>query len=126
MSRTGRGIIGIVMVEIGTNAKGGNGDGMRCYLAGILFPIIYLTTEPYRSNKFVRFHAFQSILFTVAAAVLTIATNSIRHQMRSGSTLLDGLCLLFFVTWFVLMFKAYRGQLFKLPLLGNLAEQWAG
>jgi uncharacterized membrane protein len=46
--------------------------------------------------------------------------------MRSGSTLLDGLCLLFFVTWFVLMFKAYRGQLFKLPLLGNLAEQWAG
>jgi uncharacterized membrane protein len=99
---------------------------MRCYLAGILFPIIYLTAEPYKSNRFIRFHAFQSIEFTLAWAAMTITTDSVRHQMGGISALLSGLWFLFLVVWFVLMFKAYRGQMFKLPMLGSLAARWAG
>jgi uncharacterized membrane protein len=108
-----------------TNPESRNRDGMRCYLAGIFFPIIYLTAEPYKSSKFIRFHAFQSIEFTMVWVALTISTDSIRHQEGSISGLLSGLWLLFLVLWFVLMFKAYRGQMFKLPLLGSLAELWA-
>ncbi len=113
------------MAEIETNPKSANRDGMRCYLAGILFPIIYLTAEPYKTNRFIRFHAFQSIEFTMAWAALTITSDSYRHMGSIGS-LLSGLWLLFFVMWFVLMFKAYRGQMFKLPMLGSLAARWAG
>lgn len=116
----------IVMAETESNAKGTNGDAMRCYLAGILFPIIYLTTEPYKRNRFVRFHAFQSIVFTVVWAALIITTNSIQPQMGGVSSLLSGLWFLFFVTWIVMMFKAYHGQMFKLPVIGKLAARWAG
>jgi uncharacterized membrane protein len=113
------------MAEIETNPKSANRDGMRCYLAGILFPIIYLTAEPYKTNRFIRFHAFQSTEFTMAWVALTITSDSNRH-MGNMSSLLSGLWLLFFVMWFVLMFKAYRGQMFKLPMLGSLAARWAG
>jgi len=113
------------MAEIETNPKGANRDGMRCYLAGILFPIIYLTAEPYKTDRFIRFHAFQSIEFTMAWAALTIISNLNRH-MGSISALLSGFWLLFFAMWFVLMFKAYHGKTFKLPMLGSLAARWAG
>lgn len=82
------------MAEIETNPKSANGDGMRCYLAGVLFPIIYLTVEPYKSNRFIRFHAFQSIEFTIAWAALTISTDSVAHSGSIGA-LLSGLWLLF-------------------------------
>ncbi len=113
------------MAEIETSPKIANRDGMRCYLAGILFPIIYLTTEPYKSNRFVRFHAFQSIEFTTAWAALTIASNSIRNMGSFSSNLLSSSWLLFFVMWFVSMFKANHGRMFKLPILGSLAARWA-
>ena len=40
--------------------------------------------------------------------------------------MLSILWVFFFVTWIVLMLKAYRGQQVKLPVVGNLAERWAG
>jgi hypothetical protein len=36
--------------------------GAACYLAGILFPIVSPTTEPYKSNRFLRFHSWESII----------------------------------------------------------------
>ena len=113
------------MTDTKTGPKVANGDGMRCYLAGILFPIVYLTTEPYKSDGFLRFHSFQSIVFTLCWAAVTITNNSIRFKTGGINTLLSAIWLLFFVMWIVLMFKAYRGQRFKLPIGGTLAARWA-
>ncbi len=99
---------------------------MLCYLAGVLFPIIYLSSEPYKSNSFLRFHSYQSIVFTLIWAALTIANNSIRFRMGGVNALLSAVWLFFLVTWIVLMIKAYRGERAKLPVVGNLAERWAG
>ena len=113
------------MADIDPSPKAANRDGMRCYLAGVLFPIIYLTNEPYKSNGFVRFHSFQSIGFTIFWAALTITNDSIRFPVRGVNTLLSGIWLLCFVMWIVLMVRAYRGQRFKLPIVGDLAARWA-
>ena len=114
------------MADTETRPKSGNRDGVFCYLAGVLGPIIYLTTEPYKHNAFLRFLSFQSIVFTVCFAAVNITSNSIRFQMRGFNTLLSGTWFLFFATWVVLMVKAYRGQRFKLPIAGDLAARWAG
>ncbi|HEX4603687.1 MAG TPA: zinc-ribbon domain-containing protein, partial [Candidatus Angelobacter sp.] len=43
-----------------------NVAGMLCYILGIITGIIFLVMDPYKNNRFVRFHAFQSIFFWVA------------------------------------------------------------
>jgi uncharacterized membrane protein len=113
------------MAQVHPDTTAAKGDGVRCYLAGILFPIIYLTNEPYKSNRFVRFHAFQSIVFTSIWVVLNITLTYIRPGPGWFSSLLSSLWLLFLVLWLLLMFKASRGQMFKLPLLGDLAARLA-
>jgi uncharacterized membrane protein len=113
------------MSEIEANAKTASGHGWQCYIAGIGFPIIYLLTEPYKSNRFIRFHAFQSIAFTVLWVALTFITDFLRPLKRGVSDVLDGLWFLFFAMWIVLMFRAYRGQMFRLPVIGKLAARLA-
>ena len=114
------------MADIGTLPRSGNREAAYCYLAGILFPIVYLTSEPYKSNAFLRFHSFQSIVFMTCFAAVKITNDSVQFRMRGVNTLLSGTCLLFFTMWVVLIVKAYRGQRFKLPIVGDLAARWAG
>src|ERR1700744_2465753 len=49
-----------------------NVAGALAYLAGLITGIIFLVIDPYKSDRFVRFHAFQSILFNVAWIALWI------------------------------------------------------
>jgi len=114
------------MPNIENNPKATKWEGMYCYLAGVLFAILCLSAEPYKSNGFLRFHSFQSIMFTITWAAVTIVNDSVRFQMMEINPLLSIVWLVFFVTWIVLMFKAYHGQRVKLPVIGNLAERWAG
>ena len=114
------------MPKIENNPKATKSRAMYCYLAGVLFPLIYLSVEPYKRDRLLRFHSFQSITFTLAWAVVTIANDSVQFQMKQINILLSIIWLFFFITWVVLMFKAYRGQRLKLPIVGQLAERWAG
>ena len=50
-----------------------NTAGALAYLAGIVTGILFLVIDPYKSDRFVRFHAFQSIFFNVAWIALWIA-----------------------------------------------------
>lgn len=113
------------MSDIVNTPKAKKIEGALCYLAGVLFAIVYLSSEPYKSNGFLRFHSFQSIAFTLIWAALTILTDSVRFQLRWFNTLVSMLWLFFFVTWIVLIFQAYCGRQVKLPVIGNLAEHWA-
>lgn len=109
------------------------------WVVGVIFFILE------KENKFVRFHALQSILFGVAntvimfllaiiAIVLSIAFGiggaMVGGPMQNLISLVVGLIWLLFWLIGLLMFaglvfaavKAYQGQKFKLPIIGNIAE----
>ena len=96
--------------------------------------LLFLFVEPYRRNFFVRFHALQSFLITVAAIllglVLKLAGLALFVIPVLGPLLVvvvdvvAALAALF--VWLVLVVKALRGETFKIPILGDFAEQYAG
>jgi len=95
----------------------------------IIPAIVFLVVEPYNRNRFVRFHAFQSIFFAIAWTALWIALNIIAHIPFLGwlTILIWPLVgLAGFVIWIVLLLKANQGQMWKLPVIGDMAEQQAG
>jgi uncharacterized membrane protein len=97
-----------------------NVAGALCYLFGWVTGLIFFFVEP--KNKFVRFHAVQSISLTVVLMVVYFILFLIPVIGWAISAILG---IAFFVLWIFLMFKAYQGQLFKLPVVGNFAEQQA-
>ena len=112
-------------------ATGGLTDNVAGMLAYITFipAIIFLVMEPFNKKRFVRFHAFQCLFFTAVWIVLDIILSIIGHIPFLGwATLilwpLIGLAGL--VIWIILLIKAYQGQMFKLPVIGDMAEQQAG
>jgi uncharacterized membrane protein len=70
-------------------------------------------------NKFVRFHAIQSIL---VFGVLNIALMVLGWIPVIGWAL----GVLWVVLLIILVIRAYQGVKFKLPLAGDFAEKWAG
>ena len=95
----------------------------------IIPAIIFLVLEPFNKKRFIRFHAFQSIFFMIAWIVLEIALAFIGHIPFLGwaTVLLWPLIgLAGLVIWLILVLKAYQGQMFKLPVIGDMAEQQAG
>jgi uncharacterized membrane protein len=112
-------------------AAGGLTDnvaGMLAYVT-IIPAIIFLIVEPYNRSRFVRFHAFQSIFFAIAWTALWIALSFVAHIPFLGWLTiliwpLVGLAGL--VIWLVLLLKANQGQMWKLPLIGDMAEKQAG
>jgi uncharacterized membrane protein len=104
-----------------------NVAGALAYVT-IIPAVLFLIFEPYNRNRFVRFHAFQSIFFHVAWVVLWVMLGIFGHLPVLGwaSLLLWPLIgLAAFVLWLVLVFKAYQGQKFKLPAIGDMAEKQA-
>ena len=104
-----------------------NVAGALCYALGIITGILFLVLAPYNQNKFVRFHAFQSVFFQAAWIVLWIALTTLSFilpwfVMGLIWTLLPFLAL---GLWLLLIFKAYQNERFKLPIIGDLAEKQA-
>jgi uncharacterized membrane protein len=111
-------------------AAGGLSDnvaGMLAYFT-IIPAIIFLVLEPYNRSRFIRFHAFQSIFFGVAWTVLWIALKIIVLIPFLGwlTILIWPLIgLAGFIIWIVLLLKAYQAQMWKLPVIGDMAEKQA-
>ena len=101
--------------------------GLFCYLLGWLTGIIFYVTD---KDSFVRFHAMQSILTFGGLTVLDIIC-SILGNLGLGLWVVMGpikdlIGLASLVLWILLMVKAYQGELFKLPIVGDMAENYAG
>ena len=104
-----------------------NVAGMLAYVT-IIPAIIFLVMAPYNQSRFVRFHSFQSIFFAVAWTVLWIALSIVGMIPVLGwATIiiwpllgLGGL-----IVWIILLLKANQGQMFKLPVIGDMAEKQA-
>lgn len=97
-----------------------NVAGMLCYI--FLAAVIFLLVQPYNRNRFIRFHAFQSILLTVVWIVL----HGVVIIPWIGWALWPTMELAFLIAWVVLLIKAYQGVMFKLPVIGDFAQQQAG
>ncbi len=91
--------------------------GLLCYVLGWVSGIIFLLIE--QDNKFVRFHATQSI---IVFGIVTVAGIILSFVPFIGWLV----PAIFFILWVVLMVKAYQGTRYKIPWAGNLAERWAG
>jgi uncharacterized membrane protein len=106
--------------------------GVVAYIT-IVPAIVFLFLDPFRRNFFVRFHAFQHLFLSVAGIVTAIAAGflfsilQLIPFMRVLVFPLAGLIMLaWFFLWVLLVVKAYHHELFKLPILGDVAEQHAG
>ena len=110
-----------------------NVAGALCYVLGWLTGIIFLVIDKRHS---VRFHAAQSIvvfgglfvLYWIVGAMFatSIAFGSIGLGWTFGYTIFMVLRLLFFVLWLFLMFKAYQGEQFRVPIAANIADSLVG
>jgi uncharacterized membrane protein len=95
---------------------------LLCYVAGILSGIIFLNLEPYRADRDIRFHAWQSIFFTLTWLGVLFIYRILPFIFFPLFPLAFLLQLAFFGLWVVLLAKAYNGEKFKLPILGDMAE----
>lgn len=107
----------------------GLADNIAAMLAYVTIvpAIVFLAVEPYNKKPLVRFHSFQSIFLCVAWMVLWMVTVFVLAPIMwfFAHLLLSLLGLGFFVLWIVLLLKAYQGQMFKLPVIGDFAEKQA-
>jgi uncharacterized membrane protein len=109
-----------------------NVAGLLCYVVGWITGLIFLLIEPYKNDKFVRFHAFQSIFFNVALIgvyIVMFILGIILSVVHLGLLMLPLYLVLWLgilVAWIVCMVKAYGNQTFKLPIIGDLAAKQAG
>jgi len=98
-----------------------NVAGLLCYLLGWISGLVFILIE--QKNKFVRFHAMQSIL---VFGVLHVASLILGFIPVIGGFLVWLISLIGLILWIVLMVKAYQGTRYKLPWSGDLAEKWVG
>jgi uncharacterized membrane protein len=105
------------------------------YVLGWLTGLIFFLID---KRPYVRFHAAQSIItfggFHAIKSILGMAFGvgwwygGWRHVRHAGPAwaLISLVSLVSLVLWIVLMVKAYRGERYKLPIAGDLAENLAG
>jgi uncharacterized membrane protein len=94
-----------------------NVAGLLCYVLWWVTGVIFLIIE--KDNKFIRFHAFQSI-FTFGA--ITIIQIILAFIPIVGWILGIIIWILSVLLWIYCMMKAYQGSRFKLPIVGDIAE----
>ena len=93
--------------------------GWLSYLGGWVTGLIFLLLE--RENRFVRFHAIQSLIFFGAMGIATTVFSHVPLLGFIGA----GLGFVSFICWIVLIVAAARGRYYKLPIIGEYAEKWA-
>jgi uncharacterized membrane protein len=112
-----------------------NVAGALAYLLGAITGIVFLVVDPFKADRFVRFHAFQSIFFNlawiafwilwmIAGVMLAFVSHGLFFIIQMPINLLitvGGFCL-----WAYLMYSAYQGKTIQLPVIGALAATQAG
>ena len=92
--------------------------GALTYLLGFIAGIIFLLVE--KENKFIRFHAMQSTVLFGGVFIVSIGLGFIPMLGALGSLVLP---MAAFIFWVVCMIKAFKGEMYKVPYVGDIAEQ---
>jgi uncharacterized membrane protein len=98
------------------------------YFFGLLSGAVFFAIET--DSRFVKFHAMQSMLASVAAIVIwivyTVLASILAYIPVLGWLVMlllwAGLALGMLGVWLFSMFKAFQGERFKLPYIGDVAE----
>jgi uncharacterized membrane protein len=99
------------------------------YFFGLLSGAVFFAIET--DSRFVKFHAMQSMLASVAAIVIwivyTVLASILAYIPVLGWLVMlllwAGLALGMLGVWLFSMFKAFQGERFKLPYIGEVAEK---
>jgi uncharacterized membrane protein len=125
-------------LPVATRAEGRVGafpESIAGALAYITFipAIAFLLIEPYKQNRFARFHSIQCLGLWVVAVVMAVVLKVLGlvlfiipvlgHLLAVLISVVVGLACV--VVWLVLVVKALQGEMFKLPVLGDFSEQRA-
>ncbi len=109
--------------------------GALCYIINIIVPLFVIFTDK-KNDKFVAFHAYQALFIEVGCIVLLVIGLTVLQFgiamdpsgmargligfLSMGGYIVFGLLVLFSA------FKAFTGEKFKLPVIGDMAEGYAG
>ena len=96
-------------------------------LAYFIAPAIaFLLVQPFKRSRFLRFHSIQCLLTVALLIILQGALVLLGKTFPLLVLSLYGLLFLAeFILWLLLLYKAYRHEMFKLPLIGDVAERLA-
>lgn len=112
-----------------------NVAGLVAYFLGFITGIFMLVSEPYKRDKFVRFHAIQSISISGVYLAVIILWSMLSGLFLGASSFTMWrfiylswwiIRLAFFALWLFLMYKAYNNERFELPVIGPIAARHAG
>jgi len=101
------------------------------YLLGFVTGLIFLYLEPYNQDEFIRFHARQSIGFSVAwfaigivfGVFIAVLPHGLGSLLNFLLTLID---IALAVFWVFLMYKAYNGERYRIPELADIVDSITG
>ena len=105
-----------------------NMAGALAYLLGPITGILFLVVE--KENRFVRFHAMQSTVLSIAWIIVSYALSFFSSVPLLGwiigivTSLVLGLGG--FILWLLLMWKAFQGEEWELPVVGAFARKQLG
>ncbi len=108
-------------VKVDTGVVKGNLVAVLAYLGGILSAILILFLE--KDNKFVRFHAMQSIAIFLSILVISMIVIVIPFIGWMISPLI---WLLGILIYLFMMYKAYNGEIYRLPAIGDFVTKQVG
>jgi len=98
-------------------------SNLMAALAWLFAPIsslVFILVDSYKKDKFIQFWAWESLAYSVAAFVISVVLSTVTLGLAS--------CLIgpaFLVLWVLGAYKAYQGETWKLPYIGDWAEQQA-
>jgi uncharacterized membrane protein len=93
--------------------------------------VVFLLIQPFKRNRFIRFHSLQSILLMIATILIALVVRGLYSVLTlipvAGyllAWLATGILLLgWSILWLVLLIKALQGEQFHLPVIGRFAEK---
>ena len=99
----------------------------------IIPAILFLVLEPYNKNRFIRFHSFQCLFLGLTAFVLSIGNMILGFIIGFipvigwviSLILAFAIPIAIFAAWLIAVLKAYQGQEYRLPIIGDLAAKQA-
>ena len=132
-----QGAVAAAPVVISNPAASGltpNLAGALAYILGLITGVLFLVLEPYKRDPFVRFHAMQSVLYSSACLIFSIAwrimvsfLSDINPWLALATFPIRLLIALgFFGLWLFVMYQAHNGREYRIPFIGALAAKQVG
>ncbi len=87
--------------------------------------LAFLLFEPYRGNRFIRFHSYQCLFLTFAAIVLGAVTGIISIFHLLEGLLSNAFQIALLLMWALAAYRAWQGEEFRLPVIGAFAARHA-